>query len=151
MTIAENIKQMTIESMKARNPFKTDVLRGLSAGFVTELLSQKKLPSDTVTDEVALAVIKKQVKQRRDSIGQFEKGGRTDLVDKEKMELEILENFLPEQMSEEEIEKIVVSKIAELNVTDMSGIGKLIGAVMKETGGNADGNVIKAIIEKKLK
>jgi len=151
MTIAENIKQMTIESMKARNPFKTDVLRGLSAGFVTELLSQKKLPSDTVTDEVALAVIKKQVKQRRDSIGQFEKGGRADLVDKEKMELEILENFLPEQMSEEEIEKIVVSKIAELNVTDMSGIGKLIGAVMKETGGNADGNVIKAIIEKKLK
>ena len=151
MTIAENIKQMTIESMKARNPFKTDVLRGLSAGFVTELLSQKKLPSDTVTDEVALAVIKKQVKQRRDSIGQFEKGGRTDLVDKEKMELEILENFLPEQMSEEEIEKIVVSKIVELNVTDMSGIGKLIGAVMKETGGNADGNVIKAIIEKKLK
>jgi len=151
MTIAENIKQMTIESMTARNPFKTDVFRGLSAGFITELLSQKKVPSYTVTDEVALAVIKKQVKQRRDSIGQFEKGGRADLVDKEKMELEILENFLPEQMSEEEIEKIVVSKIAELNVTDMSGIGKLIGAVMKETGGNADGNVIKAIIEKKLK
>ncbi len=150
MTIAENIKKLTIEAMKAKDPLRTDTLRGLTAGFVSELTSQKRPPNDPVTDEIALAVIKRQVKQRKDSIEQFTKGGRPELADKEKLELTILESFLPAQMSEEEIEKIVSAKMTELGVTDKSGMGKLMGAVMKETGGNADGAIVKKIIESKF-
>jgi len=150
MTIAENIKKMTIDAMKAKDQLKTNTLRGLTAGFVTELMAQKKLPNDAVTDDIAISVIKKQVKQRKDSIDQFLRGGRPELAEKETHELLILEGFLPAQMSEEDIEKIVVAKIAELGVTDKSGMGKLMGAVMKETGGNADGTVVKKIIESKF-
>jgi len=150
MTIAENIKKLTIDAMKAKDQLKTNTLRGLTAGFVTELMAQKKLPNDAVTDDVAISVIKKQVKQRKDSIDQFLRGGRPELAEKETHELLILEGFLPVQMNEEDIEKIVVAKISELGVTDKSGMGKLMGAVMKETGGNADGTVVKKIIESKL-
>jgi len=150
MTIAENIKKLTIDAMKAKDALRTNVLRGLTAGFVSELMTQKKMPNDPVSDEIAMTVIKRQVKQRKDSIEQFTKGARPELAAKETEELHILESFLPAQMSEEDIEKIVVAKIAELGVADKSGMGKLMGAVMKETGGNADGTVVKKIIESKL-
>ena len=150
MTIQEQIKQLTVESMKARDSVKTNVLKGLSAGFVNELVATGQTPQSPVTDEMATQIIKRQVKQRKDSIEQFNKGNRLDLAEKEQAELLILETFLPAQMSETDIAKIVDTKIAELGVADKSGIGKLIGAVMKETGGNADGAVIKKIIESKL-
>jgi len=151
MSIQQEIKNETVLAMKAKDRLKADVLKGLLAGFTNELVAQKKKPNEELPDPDALSVIKKGVKQRKDSIEQFAKGGRTDLVEKEKAELKILEGYLPAQMSEEEIEKIVDSKITELGITDMSDIGKLIGTIMKETAGNADGNVVKAIIEKKLK
>jgi len=150
MTIQENIKSLTIEAMKARDSLKTNVLKGLSAGFVNELVASGQTPQSPVTDEIALQVINKQVKQRKDSIEQFTKGNRLDLAEKEQAELAVLETFLPAQMSEAEISKIVDAKIAEIGAVDKTAIGKLIGAVMKETGGNADGTVVKQIIESKL-
>ncbi len=150
MSIQEDIKKMTIESMKAKTPLKTEVLRGLSSAFVNELVAQKMTPQDPVTDEMALNVIKRAVKQRKDSIEQFTKGGRPELAEKEKEELVILEAFLPAQMSPEDIEKIVDKKMSELGVSDKTEMGQLMGAVMKETAGNADGNIVKGIIESKL-
>ena len=91
------------------------------------------------------------VKQRKDSIEQFEKGGRQDLVDNEEAELKVLEEFLPAQMSEEEVRKIVRLKIENLKISDKSKIGILIGAVLKETGGNADGALVKKIVDEILK
>jgi len=150
MSIQEDIKKMTIESMKAKTALKTEVLRGLSSAFINENVANKMTPQDPVSDDTAMAVIKRAVKQRKDSIEQFTKGGRPELADKEKEELVILEAFLPAQMSEEDITKIVDAKITEMGVTDKTGMGKLMGAVMKETGGNADGDVVKEIIEGKL-
>jgi uncharacterized protein len=87
------------------------------------------------------------VKQRKDSIEQFEKGGRTELAEKEKTEIPILEKYLPAQISEEKIVEIVAAKKAELQISDKSKMGMLIGAVMKEVGDSAEGNVVKGIVE----
>ena len=151
MSIQEDIKKQMIVAMKAREALTVEVLRGLSGAFTNELVAQKKKPNEALDDASALAVIKRQVKQRKDSIEQFTAGGRPELADKEKLELNLLESFLPSQMSEADITKIVEAKIAELGVVDKSGMGKLMGAVMKETGGNADGAIVKKIIEEKLK
>ncbi len=137
--------------MKERNTLKMTVLRSLLSNFTNELISQKKKPQEEISDSDALNVVKKAVKQRKDSINQFEKGGRQDLVDVEKSELEILEKYLPETMSVEEIEKIAKTKKIELNIEDKSKIGILIGAVLKEIktiGSSADGNEVKIVVEK---
>ncbi|MFH1402013.1 MAG: GatB/YqeY domain-containing protein, partial [Patescibacteria group bacterium] len=120
------------------------------ADFINNLIAQKKKPQVEVSDENAMSVIKKAVKQRKDSIEQFEKGGRADLVNAEKAELEILEQYLPEMMSTEEIEKIARAQKATLGLADKSKMGILIGAVMKEikaSGTDADGTTIKQVVE----
>jgi uncharacterized protein len=150
MSIQEDINKLTIEAMKARDSDRANTLKGLKSGFTNELVAQKKTPSDPVPDEMALSVIKRQVKQRKDSIKQFTDGGRPELAEQESLELAILEEFLPEQMSEEQVTTIVEAKIAELGITDKSGMGQLMGAVVKETAGNADGGMIKQIVDSKL-
>jgi uncharacterized protein YqeY len=100
-------------------------------------------------DEEAISVIRRLVKQRKDSIEQFEKGGRQDLAENEKAEMKILEEFLPAQMSEEQIIKIVKAKIEELSPTKEK-MGIFMGAVMKETKGEADGALVKKIVSELL-
>lgn len=143
--IHQTIKQNIIEAMRAKDALRLEVLRGLQALFSNELIA-KGSNTEFLEDEATLALIKKSVKQRKDSIEQFTNGNRLDLVEKEKAELTILEKFLPTSMSKEEILKIAIAKKAELNV-DKSGMGKLVGAVMKETKGQADGNDVKAVID----
>ncbi|MBL7045114.1 MAG: GatB/YqeY domain-containing protein, partial [Parcubacteria group bacterium] len=92
-------------------------------------------------------VIKKQAKQRKDSIEQFKAGGRDELAESEEKELVILSAYLPEDMSREEVEKIAIAKKEELGVTDKSKIGILMGAIMKEAKGKADGTVVKEVVE----
>ena len=86
------------------------------------------------------------VKQRRDSIEQFEKGGRPELAENEKLEIPVLEKYLPEQLSPEKIAEIVAAKKSELGVSDKSKMGQLIGAVMKEVGDAADGAAVKIAV-----
>lgn len=137
-------------ALKARDEVRLTTLRGISSAFTNELVAQKKKPTDELSDADALAVIKRAVKQRKDSIEQFEKGGRTDLVEKEQAELAVLEEYLPEQASAEDIEKVARAKMEEMNVNDSSQMGPLLGAVMKEFAGNADGAEVKQIVEKLL-
>lgn len=149
--LEKKIKDEIKEAMKNKDTLKMTVLRGILAGFTNELIVQKKKPQDEITDELAMTVIKKAVKQRKDSIEQFTKGGRTDLVEIEKAELEILGKYLPKMMGIDEIKKIVESKKTELKIEDKSKMGILIGAVLKEiktAGSNADGNDVKKTIEK---
>jgi uncharacterized protein YqeY len=150
MSIQTEIKQKMAEAAKARDAVRLSVLRGLSAAFTNELVAKGKSTSDSLTEEESLAVIKRQAKQRKDSIEQFEKGGRKDLADNERAELAILESMLPAEMPREEIIKIAKAKKAELSVTDKSKIGILVGAVMKETKGRANGAVVKAVVEELL-
>ena len=101
-------------------------------------------------DGEIIKIVKKLIKQRKDSAEQIESGGRAELAEKEKAEIIILETYLPEQMSEEEVVKIIESKKVELGVDDKSKMGVLIGAVMKEVGDSADGSVVKDLVIKTL-
>ena len=96
---------------------------------------------------MALAVIRRGVKQRKDAIEQFTKGGRPELADNEKTECAILETYLPQMMSRDEIRTIAETKKAELNITDKSKVGQLTGAIMKELKGKADGADVKAVVD----
>ena len=100
-----------------------------------------------LSDEEALSVIKKQAKQRKDSIEQFRNGGRNDLAEKEEKELVIISEYLPKEMSKEDIEKIAKSKKKELGINDKSKIGILMGALMKEFKGKADGAIVKEVAD----
>jgi hypothetical protein len=142
----QQIKDEIKEAMKAKDAVKLSVVRGLVTAFTNELVAKGKKPDEMLTDEEALAIIKRGSKQRQDSIAQFKAGGREDLAESEEAELKIIETYLPAQMGREEIEKIAKAKIAELNA-DKSKLGVLVGAVMKEAKGTADGNMVKEILE----
>lgn len=145
--IYQKIREELKNSMKEKNQLKSDTLKGLLAAFTNEAVANGKTPKDELTDDEALVVIKRAVKQRKDSIEQFKKGGREDLAESEEKELQILNEYLPQMLGEEEIKKVAVQKKEELKVEDKSKIGILIGAVMKELEGQADGGDVKRIVE----
>lgn len=145
--LKDTIKADMIAAMKAREQVKVDTLRGAAAAFTNELVAKGMKPTDEVTDDMALAVLKRLAKQRQDSIEQFTQGNRPELADKEAQELAILKAYLPQAASREEIEKVARAKKEELGVTDAAGLGKLTGAVMKEFSGRADGNDVKAVLQ----
>lgn len=150
MSLHQQIQNQIPDAMRAKDSVRLTTLRGVLSSFTNEAMNLGKKPQDKLTDKEAVVVIKKLVKQRKDSIEQFKKGGRMDLVENEEAELKVLEEFLPAQMSEEEVEKIVRLKIEDLKISDKSKIGILIGAVLKETGGNADGALVKKIVDEIL-
>ncbi len=150
MSLQTQIKDQIKEAMKAKDTVRLGVIKGLVAGFTNELVAMKKMPADELSDEEVLNVIRRAVKQRKDSIDQFTKGGRSDLAEAEQAELSILETYLPAQMSKEDVIKIAEAKKAELGVTDKSGSGKLMGALMKELKGKADGDVVKTVVDEIL-
>jgi len=150
MTIQEQIKEDMKQAMREKNEAKLSVTRGLISSFTNELVASGKTPQDPIDDEAAMTVINRAAKQRKDSIEQFEKGGRPELAESEKAELAVLEEYLPEMMSKEEIKKVVDAKKEALGITDKSGIGQLIGAVMGELKGKADGGDVKKVVEESL-
>jgi len=145
--------------MRAKEIVRLETLRGLSALFTNELIAKQvkgDVPASvtTLSDEDALALIRRSVKQRKDSIDQFEKGGRPELAEKEKAELAILEMYLPKMMSREEIQKIVETKIAANGgavSVEKGKLGQFMGQIMKDLKGKADGADVKAVIESLIK
>ncbi len=150
MTIQDKIKDEMKQAMMAKDQVKLTVIRGLVSAFTNELVANGKTPQSPIDDESALKVITRAAKQRRDSIEQFEKGGRPELAEAEKSELAILESYLPKLMSADDIKKVVEAKKVELEIKDKSGIGKLIGSVMVDLKGKADGAVVKQVVEESL-
>lgn len=144
--LTQKIRDDMKEAMKARDDLRVQTLRGAIAAFTNELVAKGRKPTEELDDAGALTVLRRLVKQRKDSIEQFTAGGRPELAEKEAAEAAIIEAYLPQMASREDIEKVVKAKIIELGVSDKAGIGKLTGAVMKELGGNADGNDVKAVI-----
>lgn len=143
--LQEELKQ----AMLAKEETKKSVLRMLiSAIGYFEI--QKGGAGYEATEEDVQIVIQKEVKQRRDSIEQYTSGGRQDLADKEKTELHILEAYLPEQMSEEEITRLVEEAIAQTGASSPTDMGKVMGALMPKTKGKADGSVVSRIVKEKL-
>ena len=130
----------------AKDETRTLVLRGVQAEIQKELLNKKSAATEG-TDEEVVTVVKRLVKQRKDSIDQFTKGGRPELAEGEMKELKVLEAYLPATMPKDEIKKVAIAKQVELGITDKTGAGKLIGAVSKELKGKADGSDIKEVVD----
>ncbi|TSC57265.1 MAG: hypothetical protein Greene041679_362 [Parcubacteria group bacterium Greene0416_79] len=147
MPTIKDIDELIPEAMRAKDTVRLTVLRSLKAAFVNESIALKKTGGEPLTDAEALAVIRRLGKQRKDSIEQFRKGSREELAKAEEAELAVLDAFLPTQLSEEEIRKIAQVKKETLGISDKTKIGQLIGAVMKETKGCADGALVKKVVE----
>ena len=135
-----------ITAMKARDDLRVQTLRGALAAFTNELVAKGKKPTEELEDKDAVTVLKRLAKQRKEAAEVYEKGGRAELAQKESSELKILEEYLPQTAGREEIEKVARAKKEELGVADISGMGKLTGAVMKEFAGRAEGNDVKEVI-----
>ncbi len=150
MTLHEQIKGEVKQAMLAKDTIKLSVVRGMVSAFTNELVAIGKMPQDILDDAGVLKVIKKLANQRKDSIEQFEKGGRPELAEGERTELTILEKYLPTLMSREEIKKVAIAKKEALGITDKAKAGQLTGAIMKELAGTADGNDVKAVVEELL-
>ncbi|MEK9201379.1 MAG: GatB/YqeY domain-containing protein [Patescibacteria group bacterium] len=143
----QTIREKMIEAMRAKNEIRLLTYRGLLAACTNELVAKKRKPDEVMTDEEVTAVIQRGVKQRKDSIEQFTKGNRPDLVANEEAEMKILQEFLPEMMSKDDIKVVVLKKKEELQISDPAKIGMFMGAVMKELKGKANGEDVKEIIE----
>lgn len=147
MALHTDTKEQLKDALRAKDAVRLRTIRNMLTAFVNELVATGKKPQDTLDDEAALAVVKRLAKQRKDSIEQYTAGGREDLAAEERAELTVLEAYLPQTMSQEEIRPVAEAKKAELGVTDKSSMGKLVGAVMKELQGKADGADVKAVVE----
>ncbi len=144
----EEIRNNIKESMKSGDKVRLEVMRGLITAFTNELVATGKTPQDMLSDEDVIKVITRASKQRKDSIEQFTKGGRMDLVAEEIPQLAILETYLPKLMDKSEVEEIAKVKQSELGLTDASKKGILMSALMKDLKGKADGNVVKEVVDK---
>lgn len=150
MTIHETLKKLIPDAMRAHDAVKLQTLRSLVTQMVNEVVAKKRKPDEFLTDEEALAVLKRAANQRKDSIEQFINGGRPELAEPEKLELVIIETFLPTLMSRDEIEVIAKVKMTELGITSKADAGKFTGALMKELKGKADGGDVKAVVDNLL-
>ena len=146
----QQIKDEIKKAMLARETERLMAARNILAAFTNELVVKKQRPDEMLTDDDALAVLKRLAKQRKDSIEQFTIGNRPEMAAAETKELAFIESFLPAQMTREEIQKIAEQKKTELGINDKSKIGQLMGSVMKETKGQADGAVVKEVLEELL-
>ncbi|MEI6400004.1 MAG: GatB/YqeY domain-containing protein [bacterium] len=145
--IFEDIKNNIKEAMKAKDQVRLDVMRGLSSAFTNELVATGRKPQEELSDEECLKVITRLAKQRKDSIEQFTKGGRMDLVVEEEAQLKVLEVFLPTMMSKEEVEQQVKAIMTKLGEIDPTKKGLLMKEVMVELKGKADGSTVKEVID----
>ena len=148
MSLHEQIKNNIKESMKAGDKVRLEVMRGLVTAFTNELVSKGHTPQEMLSDEEALAVITRLSKQRKDSIEQFTKGGRMDLVEEEAKQLAILSEYLPKLMEANEVEEFVKGKIAEAGTIDTTKKGMFMASLMKDLKGKADGAMVKEIVDK---
>lgn len=147
MSLHENIKAELKEALKAKQEVRLRTVRSMLTAFTNEMVATSRTPQDMLKDEEVLGVIKRLAKQRKESIVQYEAAGRPELAVPEKEELEVLESYLPQMMSQEEIRPIAEAKKAELGIEDKSKLGMLVGAVMKELAGKADGGDVKKVVE----
>ena len=149
MNLSQRIDQDLKQAMREKNATKLGVLRMLKAAM-TNAAIERSGAQGQLSDADATQVIRKQVKQRQDSIESFEKGGRAELAAKEKEELSILQTYLPQAMSAEEVSKIVRETIAEVGATSKAQMGAVMKAVQAKVGGRADGKTLSAEVQRQL-
>jgi uncharacterized protein YqeY len=149
MNLSQRVDEDLKEAMRARSASKLGVLRMLKSAL-TYAAIEKSGAEGKLTDADAAQVIRKQVKQRQDSIESFEKGGRAELAAKEKEELSILQSYLPQAMSTDELAKVVRETIAEVGATSKAQMGAVMKALQTKVAGRADGKALSQEVQKQL-
>ncbi|NVJ90003.1 MAG: GatB/YqeY domain-containing protein [Flavobacteriaceae bacterium] len=148
MSLQKQVMDKMKEAMKAKDTVALQALRAVKSAFL--LAKTETGAGDDLTEEQEIKIIQKQVKQRKDSAAVFIQQGRQDLAEPELAEIAVLEQFLPEALSEEEIENVVKATIEKLGATGMKDMGKVMGIVSKELAGQADGKTISTLVKKNL-
>ncbi len=163
MSLKEKIQANIKKAMQDKDALKVSVLRMVMANVLNKEKEKRAKLSKAgeeenkldelskLTDKEFIEVVSSEAKKRKDSIEQYQKGNREDLAEQEKKELDILTEYLPEQMSEEEIKKIIKQKIEELGASTPQETGRVMGAIMPQLKGKADGNLISKIVQEELK
>ena len=146
MSLKEKIQEDLKSSMKNKDTIKKSVVTLIRAAIKQQEVD-KRIDLD---DEAIIDIISKQLKQRNDSLAEFEKANRQDLIDETKSEIQVLEGYLPQQLSEEELEKSVIETIAEVGATSMKDMGKIMATIKPKTAGRADGRKINELVKKNL-
>lgn len=149
MTLSQRVDSDLKDGMRAQDATKVGVLRLLKSALKYSAIEKGGAEAE-LDDAEAVQVIRKQVKQRQDSIESFEKGGRAELVEKEKKELSILNEYLPQAMSADELGKIVRETIAEVGATSKAQMGAVMKAVQAKVAGRADGKTLSQEVQRQL-
>jgi uncharacterized protein YqeY len=146
MSLAERLNEDMKSAMKSGEKFKLSVIRMIRASLKNIEIDQRR----ELTEQDVLDVLNREVKQRKDAAVDFEKAGREDLVDQLTKELEVILEYLPQQLTEEEIKAIVQQTIVEVGVSSKAEMGKLMGALMPKVKGRADGKLVNTIVQQSL-
>jgi uncharacterized protein YqeY len=146
MSLKERIDQDLVQSMKSKDDNIVSVLRMLKSAIHNWEISSQKEPQDADI----VGVIQSQIKSRKDSIEMYQKGNRPELAEKEKKEIDILVKFLPQQMDENAISVVVKKAIAETGASSIQDMGRVMGKVMPELKGKADGGLVSKIVKENL-
>src|SRR5437899_12998686 len=149
MTLQQRVDTDLKEAMRAKDATKLGVLRMLKSALIYAAIAKSDAEAE-LSDAEAAQVIRKQAKQRQDSIESFEKGGRAELAEKEKEELAILVGYLPQAMSADEVAKVVRETIAEIGATSKAQMGAVMKALQAKVAGRVDGKTLSAEVQKQL-
>jgi uncharacterized protein len=150
MSLKEQIGEDIKTAMKAKDKLRLQTVRGIKKAILDKEVELRPQGQDSLTPEQEIELLSQQAKQRRDSIEQFSNAGRDDLADKESQELAIIETYLPEQVSDEEVARVIDELIAASGATTMKDLGKVMGPAMKQLKGKADGKKIQELVKSKL-
>lgn len=146
MSLLEDIRKNMIEASKEKDVDRTNILKLAIASIKNEEIAKGK----ELSDEEVLKVLRKEESKIKDSIAEFTKMGRKDLVERESRQLEIISSYLPELMSNEEIKKVVSKVVEDTHAEGLKSMGTVMGIVMKELNGKADGNSVKEVVQEFL-
>jgi len=164
MTIKEKIQKNIQEAVRGKKELELGVFRLLLADILSrekekryklskekpELSQQELEKQSLLSDDETLEIVSSAVKRRKESVSEFEKGGRTDLAEKEKREIEILKEYMPEQLSEDEVRDFVKKAIEEVGAQDIKDMGKVMGILMPKLKGKADGTIVSKTVKELL-
>ncbi|MDC0831859.1 GatB/YqeY domain-containing protein [Geitlerinema sp. CS-897] len=150
MSLKDRIGEQIKAAMKAKDKLRLETVRSIKKAILEKEVSVRPQGQEELTQEQEIELVSQLAKQRRDSIAQYRDAGRDDLADLEAQELVILEEFLPKQLSEAEIQAVVDEQIAKVGATSPKDMGKVMGPLMQQLKGRADGKTVQEIVKHKL-
>jgi uncharacterized protein YqeY len=146
MSLSERLNEDMKQAMKAQDKFKLSVIRMVRAAIKNIEIDTKR----TLDDSEVLDVLNREIKQRKDSLQEFEKAGRDDLAENVKAEIAVLSEYMPQQLTEEEVKAIVQQTIQETGASSKADMGKVMGALMPKVKGRADGRLVNQLVQQLL-